>query len=450
MLLNAGGSMLSKDSSSYYKYLLVIAFAWICPIALWWATIAQPNDRDFNLRTDEILQQGKQTVTDFEAKFGAVPTNLSMLRSFAKLSNASFAPYDTNNQRLDFVRFDDSHYVLRSFGKDGFQNHGKSSDDRLIGRVIAVPKSQYTDSRQNSFRTHAYDSGLLLGSVSNDKRWYAQLYVDKLTGSKRLVTRDLSRKDHYLIAYHDGVEEFYWVPGTQKIIFTATSSGRYQDGLFLWDLSTDKTVDVLKAAKTFSPNIEVLLGDVERFHLSLLKLDKQSNKLYFLMFPNQHRPLSPFSWIGMSSIFTLDLASVTLKSPRPKIKEHILDETYSLMKAFWKSTNFPSAGTMTQKKYTKLRLQNVKKRLELWSPFIKENYHTPISGYATWRWIIDHLEAYGDQRYESLKDQIIINLKQLSELLARDRVAPSYLRSLAHFVFQRVESDQIDWLLPQH
>jgi len=448
-LQNVGEGMVFTDSTNYYKYLLAIAFAWICPIVLWWATIAQPNDRDFNLRTDEILEQGKQTVVQFEADFGAVPTNLSMLRSFAKLSNESFAPYDTNNQRLDYVRFDDSHYVLRSFGKDGFQNHGKSSDDRIIGRVIGVPRFPYLNSRQSSVRTNAYDSGLLLGSVSKDKRWYAQLYVDKLTGSKKLVTRDLKRKNHYLIAYHDGIEEFYWVPGSQKIIFTATSSGRYQDGLFIWDLTTDKTVDILKAAKTFSPNIEALIGNIDRLHLSLLKLDIRSQKLYFLMFPNLYEPLSPYRWIGMSSIFTLDLRSVSQKAPRPIIQEYIPDETYSLMKSFWKSADFPSSGTLVQRKYTKVRVQNMKKRLEIWSPFVKKHFQTPISGYAMWRWIMDHIEAYGDKRYVSLKGQILANLKQLSELLAKDRVAPSYLRSLAHFVYQHADANRIKWLSNQ-
>ena len=441
--------MVSGYRTNYYKYLLAIAFAWICPTALWWATIAQPNDRDFNLRTDEILQNGKQTVTEFEAEFGAVPTNLSMLRSFAKLSHESFAPYDTNNQRLDYIRFDDSHYLLRSFGKDGYQNHGKSSDDRMIGRVIAVPKYPYMDTKQNSLRINAFDSALLLGSVSMDKRWYAQLYVDKLTGAKRLVTRDLRRKNHYLIAYHDGIEEFYLLPGTQKIIFTATSSGRYQDGLFLWDLETDTTLDILKAAKTFSPNISALIGDIERLHLSLLKLDTQSNKLYFLMFPNLYKPLSPFLWIGMSSIFTLDLGTISGKSPRPLIQEYIPDETYSVMKAFWKSSDFPKVGTLTQKKFSRVRGKNLQKRLELWSSFVKSYYHTPVSGYATWRWIIDLLEAYSDERYKTVKNQIISNLKQLSELLARDRVAPSYLRSLAHYVYVNVEAGRIDWLLNQ-
>ena len=439
-----------QDNVKQFKYLLTISFAWILPVALWWATISEPNKRDFANRANEILGDSKKTITAFEQEYGSVPTNLSMLRSFAKLRNKSFAPYDTNGQRLDYVRFDKRHYLLRSFGQDGEQDHGKSLDDHVVGRVQGIPEKPYSHIKKDK-NIETYDSALLLGSKSPDGKWYAQLYIDKLSGAKRLAVRKIGNNKFYLIVYHDGVEEFRWIPGSPYIIFTATSSGRYQDGLFLWDLTNDKVVDVMKISKVFSKNIETLFKGIDKLHLSLVKLDENQRKLYFLIYPNHEEALSPFQWVGMSSIFTLDIDSVLKEPIRPVIEEYQTKETYSILSSFWKSKEYSEDGLLTQKSYTKVRKQNLKQRLKSWNAFVEKHYHTPVSSYAIWRWVLDHMKALTVDDFKSDRVQIMKNLKDLSVLLIKDRTAPSYLRFLSLYIHDQAQKGQTKWLIqPSH
>ncbi|WP_457835994.1 hypothetical protein, partial [Staphylococcus aureus] len=55
----------------------------------------------------------------------------------------------------------------------------------------------------------------------------------------------MSKEGLFMVAPHDAVEEFLWLPAGDRIVFTATGSNRYRDGLYLWDLRTDSVINLL-------------------------------------------------------------------------------------------------------------------------------------------------------------------------------------------------------------
>ena len=60
------------------------------------------------------------------------------------------------------------------------------------------------------------------GAFSNDKKFSAHLFVNK--EKKTIVVRNSFNNIFFMIADHDHVDEFMWLPDNEHIVFSATKS----------------------------------------------------------------------------------------------------------------------------------------------------------------------------------------------------------------------------------
>src|SRR5690606_20986824 len=84
-----------------------------------------------------------------------------------------------------------------------------------------------------------YPAALLAGAEAPGRKWRAEVFLDTDTGQRTLFVFGRATPSKVMIAPHDRIEEFLWLPDGLRIIFTATGSSRYGDGIYLWNLIDD-------------------------------------------------------------------------------------------------------------------------------------------------------------------------------------------------------------------
>src|SRR5690606_25626704 len=93
-------------------------------------------------------------------------------------------------------------------------------------------------------RLTTYPTPLILSTQSPNLKWNAQIFVDQFTIKRQLLVRSRTREDLFMIAPHDLVEEFLWLPEIDQVIYTGSASNRYKDGVYLWDLNSNDVTDL--------------------------------------------------------------------------------------------------------------------------------------------------------------------------------------------------------------
>ncbi len=177
--------------------------------------------------------------------------------------------YDIAGNRLQYIRLGLDAFILRSFGSDSIPASSSGDHDDVI---LESTTSRNSGGMILSAPTHLAPAGLKApedfvefatwppaatdGLWSPDGKWIARIATNPNTGEHRII---VLKDDHsrMLVSPHERVEEFFWETGPElSLIFSATGSDLYDDGIFRWRLSASELGD--------SPQMENLLGEVTR------------------------------------------------------------------------------------------------------------------------------------------------------------------------------------------
>lgn len=246
-----------QKNQTDFNSLLTLFIFWIIP-AVWIATIPRNKtpwqEEKF---AKNMLKNGEFIINKFQNDFGYAPQTLSQIRVYALFLKKKFIPWDSYGQKFEYFNFDNNQWYLRSFGKDGRQNTLMTPQDLLVSKLNESKSEGVKHSYYN--QSSRYNPIILNGSYSFQDQWFAKLYQDYVSGSSKLVVRHSKKKDYFLIAQHDAIEEFYWLPDGYRIVYSASGSNRYKDGIYLWNLLNDETVQIFPeqpnlASSTFSSN----------------------------------------------------------------------------------------------------------------------------------------------------------------------------------------------------
>lgn len=224
----------------------------ICLLVTWILAVEFGKQKQVMTRlTENQIRRNDQLVQSFVRTYNEVPRSFLELRLFAIVSKKNLETHDAWGSRLEYLRLGRINYTIRSFGADGTQNTLDTDLDPGVfrwGQLIAKGLQYDFQSKNESERPSVV---LFAGLDDVDRRWHAKLFLDPKDGTRQLLVRSRVKQNLYMLAPHDGIEEFLFLPEGQKIIFTASGSKRYKDGLWIWDLVTDQCFNVLEFTSYF-------------------------------------------------------------------------------------------------------------------------------------------------------------------------------------------------------
>lgn len=415
------------------KLSISILLAFALPL-IWIAATPKAKDNYLGKKTTlKRLTQTKRATEKFKRKYHRLPYNLAEIRAYAKTIWPDYTPHDGFGRRLVYLPLTKSYFVIKSFGADFFKETTETSDSQNIFTLPKQAKNPPTYKSPEDSDMRLYPAILLMGARSPANDFIGRIFIDQSKGTRNLVVRSLNKPSHIMIASHPRVEEFFWLPNGTEIIYSATGSNRYQDGIYHWNVLTNKTSNILMDLEDkFKHTSE---NESDRFHISLSSLDKKGEKLYVYIFPNDGGALDPNTFFSSQSFFEINLPKHKKKKdmffsyldtyPQEKLFEYQQFITQDIDPTF--------EGTSAQRSFASLQHSgNLQEILDTWQEFAAAHPNSPMFPYSLW-WLG---VIYG-QGHEALIETSSIDaltLKaygaELTKALARLPTAPTYLRAI--------------------
>lgn len=412
-----------------------------------WVAFIPTNNKPINSkkRNVHVLNKGENYINSFEKEFKTIPTNLSEIRAYAKTKGKSFFPWDAYGQRLNYLNLGYGHWLLRSFGKDAMQNTLMSARDPLKSNINTQIKGV-----KESFSNFAglFNPISLLGSFAPKSQWYASIYQDPISGASHLLVRHTKKTSYFMIAQHDTIEEFRWLPDGYRIAYTVTGSSRYKDGIYIWNLLTDK-VDLVFPNETRAINSPTFASNTGSWHLSLAGIKKEPPTIYAFTHFNAHQPLAPGDFYKQSNLIAIEVEE---NKPRKALSPHSVSISYSdTNRISMLSIHGCDTALKQQQLWCNLpQSGNYLDVLDTWQSYAEEIAKTPIFPYTLWRLV----ELYSDAAKLRLinksyipttdspnADTLLLYGEKIATALLNQPQAPSWLRHQAWYAKQQFQQN---------
>ncbi|MBM4252580.1 MAG: hypothetical protein FJ146_11465 [Deltaproteobacteria bacterium] len=414
-------------------------FGVIFPI--FWVVMTLPSMLPFQAlnRTKQFLKEDAGALQLFFGKYDKTPDNLNVLRSFAAGFSLPFEVYDPFGERIDFIRLDDRHFIIRSFGTDQVQNNlnsaidiaivswGEKAGDPLAYAYPSLPKPEY------------YPAALLPGAESSSRQLMAKLFADPVSRARRLAVRHLKRDGLYMVAPHDGVEEFFWLPGSDRLVYSATGSTRYRDGLYLWNLNTDTVVNLLE--KVRAPTLRGIAQGADAYWLALAGVSEKGPVVYFYLRPRHAGGLSPVEFFDKASI----VAIAVPEKGKPRLANYEEFPNAAAMgpvgTAFIQRSSLKGRGTSLQQDWLELTASNdLEQLLTSWHDISEESAGTSLYPYSLWMLSNLYGESATSGAAIGVREREVLRSygTEVARALINYPLAPSYLKGLALFNYEEL------------
>lgn len=427
---------------SYANLVLILTLFWLLPAS--WVALSPPFSRPLfaTQTTHKRLAKLNQIIQDFRKKYKITPENFTTIRAFAIAEKQAFNGYDSFGQRLDYMRLSDRHYLVRSFGADGVQNTTRSAPDLGIVQWGQRPDSGLIYQYNKATVANYYPAVLLEGSESPNRQWLAKLFVDVDSRSRRLVLRHLRRKGLFMVASHDQIEEFLWLPNGEQLVFTGSGSLRNRDGLYLWNLANDETInllDVVADALVISPAARESGVFLSLAGISPATGNKPTTVYAYFNFRSDG-PLSPEAFFVREQIIAFTLPEPgTLKKEVPKflgmgapgIDAEFASPRTRLLNP--KANIELGTGLKNQQAWLSLPMSgDMEAVLMAWQNYIEKQHSSPLFPYALWVLGSFYNESYAIMAAKRRPEADIIRTygTEVARALVHYPGSPTYLRAL--------------------
>lgn len=251
-----------------------------------------------------------------------------------------------------------------------------------------------------------------------------------------------------MVAHHDMIEEFIWLPNGYQIVYTAAGSDRYSDGVYLWDLIQDRTTDLLETSNSQSSALTIAKSN-KKLWLSLNGVNAEHNSVYFHMMPHTHTPLDPRQFYSAKTLYEV---KVPLTKGVPSIRQAFRNPPEP--KQIWRpSLTFqqdwltaPKTLPQAQANFLSLPLQgDIEQTIGAWQDFCSNASNDASLPYCLWI-----LSALFNDAYRITKEapgDVGLKLKELAAEMAyatmKYELSPTYLRAIANYMFERLMTDEV-------
>lgn len=424
--------------------ILMIGFFW--GISAIWIAASPQYLAPWNakLRSKATIDRLNKVLLAFKEKYNEIPQDLNELRAFAQSSGKTFNPYDNYGQKIEYLRLDFKHYILRSFGGDGIQNTEGLKSDIGIASWGGSPKNGLYYDYLSALDPEPFPVALLEGQLSPDRTHMARLFVDPENMTRQLVVKKMTPNGVFMVSNHKFVEEFLWLPSGRHIIYTATGSTIHRDGIYIWNLKTDQTVNLTELILQGS-SMELRGGD-RRLWINLVGIHKKESTVFAFIMRRHDGPLDPDVFYSKTNLFGFEVTdlspikitlmnrstfenvvSVPLHKRTLETNQHISGTSSSSIQKLW--INLPTSGEL-------------EKVVSKWQAYSDKAVNSPMFPYTLWYLTGLYSEGYSILNAHNNPDAEIIRAfgTELSGLLQKYPPAPTYLRSFGAWAYESLMS----------
>lgn len=410
-----------------------------------WAALIPQGEESAHIAEDRTLnnlRKGHEAIEEFTRVWQGVPASIAELRAFAFAQHRNFSAFDAFGNRLEYVRLSDHHYLLRSFGSDDRQTSVFSDADPYISNWPTLPPSTPRYRYLPGPRVSIFPSAVILGLHSPNQNWYAQIFTDRYGGSRRLIVRS-PEKERFLVASHDFVEEFLWMPNSYHIAFTATSSAKYRDGIYLWNILTDETINLLDYINQSSR----LLPDTpqQRYFLSLAGVSAIGDELLAYIAPANTPFLNPFDFLNREQLFRIKLPSPGVGVQFSQMIDSKLDSPLAEAVNINQDIIGEKQNDKVYQKWLSLKLEgNLEHVISEWQKFAENNTSSPILPYCLWILASIYHDAYQLVKPVNKQDAAVLRAlgAEFADGLAQFAASPSYLRAFGSYIYEHLAAEK--------
>lgn len=355
------------------------------------------------------LIANKKMIEKFVAEFQISPVSMREVAIYSE--DYTFYLYDQSGERLDYHPLTDRDWLLRAFGPDGMENTLLSAPDYYVSSFSDKPLHGVMYTWPG--KPHFFPAPVLSGSYSPDRKKFARIYQHDYLEQSLLLVRLADSDSFSLISFHDRVEEFLWLPDSGSIVFTAVGSERYRDGIYLWNLRTNTTNQLLSKG-----DLSFWQNDASREQQWFLSLAGISDEglLYSFVAPRNESSLSLDGYFSGTwfRIFNLDRNGEELKNRGMGYIISPDEMSFGLIEAV---NCFDGLGL--QQEWCDLPLKGgFDEVLEKWQLFSQEVSNTPVFSYSMWVLSMIYHDAYALWNQLSPAEKRKLSQEKVDEVLA--------------------------------
>ena len=415
------------------------SFAWIFTVT--WISLGEfaRNSNFLRIATESVIRANDHLIQTYVRKYGEAPPSLNELRFYSRLRGSQYESFDAWGGRFEYLRLGKINYTLRSFGSDGIQNRLSSDPDPGVFRwgQMVVRGLQY-DAEKGL--TQSRPSVILFAGADDDQHhWHAKLFLDQASGARRLLVRSRKILNLYMLAPHDGIEEFLWLPGNlDRIVFTASGSTRYADGIWIWDLATDQSWNLLQfdeRSRDLSP-----ANKSKALFVALSRVEGGAQPTIAAFIASSNTTVLNPAWFfhprHLHIFRLLKEERFEHLSPDPSAEHAKTFFNYSWMDQL--TVKVGGEGAALQRAWLLLpRTGNWEKAMSRWQDYAATHSQSPLAAYAIWSLAMFYADASIEAKSKPKEASILRSYSfELANVLTNMVAAPGWMRAVGNGMLQ--------------
>lgn len=418
--------MKNKSLSNFFAFLSSV---WIAALI-----IDQPTEKLKIEKTQQTINTAVQTAKAFQSKYQRLPHSISEIRNFAHSQKKQFSPYDAWGTRLDYRVFNHKNFYVKSFGP--LMTEGNIVNDQTITFTHFQDKlNDAIEINQKKLRFPIYPAVILEGIKSPDTKLVAQLEIDRFSQQKVLVVRSLDRQNFVISSFHDRVNEFLWLQNSEEIVFTAEKTDRYSQGIYLWNLKTGLTENLLKDLKNTNLNIK---SDLLAITLSTTY---ETDRLSIIHF---HAAQSDYDYgLSPTHLFSPSNRYRLIRHKSAKKKQWLINRLKVIDRQIHWSSNRATRFMSMRGGYTRQKVWNslpfggqIEETIDSWQKFSAESTESPLFPYSLWWLCSIYWDSFARIKQTNQSEAFVLRNFgiEISQVLEEMQVAPVHLRQMAKYI----------------
>lgn len=375
-------------------------------------------------QTIQKLRKTQQSIKRFEENHGRLPKHIGEVRAYLLKRGINYTPYDSYGQRLQYIRLSSKDYFLKSFGPKS-----QDSENNLTVINISKTKKPYEYNFKGSTPLSIFPPIALTGLKERKGNYYGRVIPGHRGVGRFLVILSKNDSNYISTAFHDHINEFLWLHNSRIIVFTASGSNRYNDGIYLWNIESNKIINLLDLALR-----QRIIEKSPKYYITLSSTDA-SNSIYFYIQKAQSAALDPAEFFQYRNLIkaTIDGSSIRMESY--KTGPRLFD--FKKISHFDRLILPKSKEHQSVLSWTDLVVSGpIEQTIDQWQNYCASQSDSPVFPYCLW-WLAS---LYGSSINAVPSDDTTTQhgLRSLgievSGLLDEQFNAPEYLRAMAYYL----------------
>jgi hypothetical protein len=409
--------------------------SWFIPI--FWTTLSLSATHGFLQwnKTRTTLAEFQHWIERFEKDYHRLPLQLAEVRALAEAHDHPLAPYDNYGMRLQYLPLTETDYLIKSFGRDEQENRPQTTVDPTISTISKKAETFIQAEGLQESVPQFYQPAFLEGTQSPETGLIASVVIQPQFHLRQLLIRSPKNADFYMVAFHDMVEEFLWLPSGMELVFSAFGSQRYEDGIFYWNLKDNSIHNMLPdIKKQFWKD----LPEDWLFYGSLSHISHDPGLIYLLLAPAGSEELNPKEFYSFKNLLAIPInEALATKVEAQRIQTDLAFTAFDYDLTQDRLLKTAEMASPVQQEWLALSLEgDTEELISSWQDFSSNHPASPMCVYGLW-WLssvyndaFQQLSARGSAEAQVIRGFGI----EMTEALIGMPTAPRYLRAMGRFL----------------